>query len=105
MDPMIRARLTRWLLAPSLTGRLALLFGIFILVVPTIVRADVDDVGTGSEFTPSVAFAVPAPPCRLAGGTPPRSPWAPAPSPAPCSTVRQINCSLPHDSCPVRGYS
>ncbi len=55
---MIRARLTRWLLAPSLTGRLALLFGIFILVVPTIVRADVDDVVTGCEFTPYLPFVL-----------------------------------------------
>src|SRR4029453_19506730 len=61
MDPMIRARLTRWLLAPSLTGRLALLFGIFILVVPTIVRADVDDVVTGCEFTPYLPFVLLAP--------------------------------------------
>ena len=55
---MFRANLNRWLRAPFLTGWLALLCGIGSVALPTIVRAAVDGVVTGCEFTPYLPFVL-----------------------------------------------
>lgn len=57
---MVRARagLTRWLQAPPVTGRLALFIGIVALGFPTMIRAAIDGVVTGCEFTPYLPFVL-----------------------------------------------
>ena len=55
---MIRAGLTRWLHAPRLTGRQALLFGVAALAVPTLIRLAVYGTVTGCEFTPYLPFVL-----------------------------------------------
>jgi hypothetical protein len=53
---MIRAKLTRWLLVPTLRGWPALLCGIVAIGLPTAVRAEVNGIVTGCEFTPYLPF-------------------------------------------------
>jgi hypothetical protein len=53
---MIRAGLTRWLEGPPLTGPNALLCVVAALAIPTLIRAAVDGVVTGCEFTPYLPF-------------------------------------------------
>lgn len=55
-DSMVRRHLTRWLGAPIVNGRLALLCGIFLIALPTAVRAAVHGSVTGCEFTPYLPF-------------------------------------------------
>jgi len=55
---MFQTGLHRWLQAPLVTGRLALLCGIAAVAVPTIVRAAIDGVVTGCEFTPYLPFVL-----------------------------------------------
>lgn len=55
---MILAGLIRWLQAPPATGRLALLCGIFAVAIPTLIRAAIDGVVTGCEFTPYLPFVL-----------------------------------------------
>ena len=47
-----------WLLKPHMAGRLALFCGIIILALPTIIRAAIDGVVTGCEFTPYLPFVL-----------------------------------------------
>jgi hypothetical protein len=56
--PMTHAGLTRWLQAPPATGRLALLCMTVAAAIPTIIRAAIDDVVTGCEFTPYLPFVL-----------------------------------------------
>jgi len=53
---MVLATVIRWLHAPPATGRLALLCGIFAVALPTAIRAAIDGVVTGCEFTPYLPF-------------------------------------------------
>jgi hypothetical protein len=53
---MIRAGLARWLQGPVLTGWAALLCAVVAIGLPTLVRAAVNDVVSGCEFTPYVPF-------------------------------------------------
>lgn len=55
---MFRANLNRWLRAPFLIGWLALLCGIGLVALPTVVRAGVDGAVTGCEFTPYLPFVL-----------------------------------------------
>jgi len=55
---MIPTRLTRWLKAPFVTGRLALLCGIAAVALPTIIRVAVNGAVTGCEFTPYLPFVL-----------------------------------------------
>ena len=55
---MIGSRFTQWLWAPVVTGRLAVLFGLFAVAIPTIVRAAVHGTVTGCEFTPYLPFVL-----------------------------------------------
>jgi hypothetical protein len=55
---MIRAGLTRWFQAPPATGRLALGCAIIAVALPTMVRAAIDGVVTGCEFTPYLPFVL-----------------------------------------------
>ena len=55
---MIRAGLTRWIQAPRLTGRQALLCGLLAVALPTAVRAAVNGAVTGCEFTPYLPFVL-----------------------------------------------
>ena len=55
---MIRAGSTRWLIMPLLTGRFALLCAMVAVALPTLVRAAVDGVVTGCEFTPYLPFVL-----------------------------------------------
>ena len=55
---MFQTGLHRWLQAPLVTGRLALLCGIAAVAIPTIVRAAIDGVVTGCEFTPYLPFVL-----------------------------------------------
>ena len=57
-DFMIRAGLTRWFQAPPVSGGLALLCGVALVAVPTLVRAAVNGVVTGCEFTPYLPFVL-----------------------------------------------
>lgn len=50
--------LKNWLLAPPLTGRLALLCGIVAVALPTSIRAAIDGIVTGCEFTPYLPFVL-----------------------------------------------
>ena len=52
------AGLTRWLHAPPATGRLALLCGVIAVALPTAVRAAVNGIVTGCEFTPYLPFVL-----------------------------------------------
>ncbi|MGZ8346418.1 MAG: hypothetical protein ACXWUP_04810, partial [Allosphingosinicella sp.] len=56
--PMIRAGLTRWLQGPPLTGAIALLCGVVAVALPTVIRAAVNGVVTGCEFTPYLPFVL-----------------------------------------------
>jgi hypothetical protein len=53
---VIRAGFTRWLRGPPLTGPPALLCLFAAVAVPTLVRAAIDGVVTGCEFTPYLPF-------------------------------------------------
>ncbi len=55
---MIRAGLTRWVQAPPVTGPLALLGGFVAVALPTGIRAAIDGVVTGCEFTPYLPFVL-----------------------------------------------
>lgn len=55
---MVHAGFHRWLRTPLVTGRQALLCAIAAVAVPTIVRAAVDGVVTGCEFTPYLPFVL-----------------------------------------------
>jgi len=55
---MIGNRFTRWLWAPVVTGRSAVLFGVLAVAIPTIVRAAVRGTVTGCEFTPYLPFVL-----------------------------------------------
>jgi hypothetical protein len=55
---MSRAGFHRWLRTPLVTGRSAFLCGIAAVGVPTIVRAAIDGVVTGCEFTPYLPFVL-----------------------------------------------
>ncbi len=55
---MIRAGSTRWLIMPLLTGRFALLCALVAVALPTLVRAAVEGVVTGCEFTPYLPFVL-----------------------------------------------
>src|SRR5262245_30936064 len=55
---MIRAALSRWLPAFPLTGRLALLCMLVSVGLPTTIRAAVNGVVTGCEFTPYLPFVL-----------------------------------------------
>lgn len=52
------AGLSRWLQAPPITGRLALLCAILAVTIPTAVRDAVSGVVTGCEFTPYLPFVL-----------------------------------------------
>jgi hypothetical protein len=53
---MFRDNFNRWLRDPLLTGRTAVLCGALALAVPTLVRAAVNGVMAGCEFTPYLPF-------------------------------------------------
>ena len=55
---MARAAMIRWLLKPKPTGWQALLFGLFAIWIPTVVRMAVDGVLSGCEFTPYLPFVL-----------------------------------------------
>lgn len=55
---MIHAGLTRWLQTPPATWRLALFCGVAAVALPTIIRAAIDGVVTGCEFTPYLPFVL-----------------------------------------------
>jgi hypothetical protein len=55
---MLGAALARWLRGPPVAGWLALLVGMLAVWVPTIVRAAVNGVVTGCEFTPYLPFVL-----------------------------------------------
>jgi len=55
---MSRIRLTRWLQAPFVTGRMALLCGVVAVALPTIIRFSAHGVVTGCEFTPYLPFVL-----------------------------------------------
>ena len=55
---MMRNNLMRWLQAPPVTGTLALLVGVLAVAVPTAIRAAIDGVVTGCEFTPYLPFVL-----------------------------------------------
>lgn len=55
---MIRAGLTRWVQAPPITGRLALLCMFIAVALPTGIRAAIDGAVTGCEFTPYLPFVL-----------------------------------------------
>ena len=50
--------LAHWLQAPPMTGRLALLCGLCIVSIPTAIRAAINGVVTGCEFTPYLPFVL-----------------------------------------------
>jgi hypothetical protein len=55
---MVLGSVIRWLQAPPATGRLALLCGIFAVAFPTTIRAAIDSLVTGCEFTPYLPFVL-----------------------------------------------
>ena len=55
---MSRIRLTHWLQAPFVTGRVALLCGIVAVALPTIIRFSTSGVVRGCEFTPYLPFVL-----------------------------------------------
>ena len=50
--------LKAWLLQPPMAGRLALLCGVILLALPTVIRAALDGIVTGCEFTPYLPFVL-----------------------------------------------
>ena len=50
--------LKTWLLQPPMAGKLALFCGIILLALPTVLRAAIDGVVTGCEFTPYLPFVL-----------------------------------------------
>ena len=55
---MIRPVITQWIHGSTLSGRLALLFAIAVLALPTALRASVSGAVTGCEFTPYLPFVL-----------------------------------------------
>jgi len=55
---MIRSHITRWIVAPVATGRLAFACAVLAVALPTAVRAAVHGVVTGCEFTPYLPFVL-----------------------------------------------
>jgi hypothetical protein len=55
---MLGSRFARWLIAPPLAGRVALLSAILALSISTVVRAAIDPFVTGCEFTPYLPFVL-----------------------------------------------
>lgn len=55
---MLRSWISRWLIAPPLTGRVALLTGILALSLGTLIRAAIDPYTTGCEFMPYLPFVL-----------------------------------------------
>lgn len=55
---MIRGGLKNWLLAPPVSGPPALLVALGAVAIPTAIRAAVDGVVTGCEFTPYLPFVL-----------------------------------------------
>jgi hypothetical protein len=55
---MFQAGFHRWLRTPLIKGRLALLCGVAAVAIPTMVRAAIDGVVTGCEFTPYLPFVL-----------------------------------------------
>ena len=55
---MVRAGWARWLQAPSLSGRSALLCAALALGIPTLMRLAVGESVTGCEFTPYLPFVL-----------------------------------------------
>jgi len=55
---MVRADVTRWLQAPPISGRLALLVGTLAMVIPSSVRFALNGVVSGCEFTPYLPFVL-----------------------------------------------
>jgi hypothetical protein len=55
---MIPTRLTRWLKAPFVTGRLAFLCGVVAVAVPTLIRVAINGAVTGCEYTPYLPFVL-----------------------------------------------
>src|SRR3954453_5450199 len=53
---MVRDSFNRWLRAPLLTGHSAIVCAMLALALPTLVRAAVNGVVTGCEFTPYLPF-------------------------------------------------
>src|SRR6478752_4100573 len=53
---MVRDNFNRWLRAPLLTGQRAIVCATLALALPTLVRAAVNGVVTGCEFTPYLPF-------------------------------------------------
>ena len=58
LEPTILTGLKRWLAGPLLTGRFALLCGILVLAFATSIRAAIDGIVTGCEFTPYLPFVL-----------------------------------------------
>jgi hypothetical protein len=50
--------LKTWFLQPPMAGRFALLCGIVLLALPTVIRAALDGIVTGCEFTPYLPFVL-----------------------------------------------
>ena len=55
---MVSAGLKEWLKGPPLAGRLALFGGIIAIAIATIIRAAIDGIVTGCEFTPYLPFVL-----------------------------------------------
>jgi len=55
---MLGSRFARWLTAPPLSGRVALLSAILALTFSTVIRAAIDPYVTGCEFTPYLPFVL-----------------------------------------------
>ena len=55
---MIRNKLMRWLQGPPATGALALLVLVLTVAIPTGIRAAIDGVIVGCEFTPYLPFVL-----------------------------------------------
>jgi hypothetical protein len=55
---MFQAGFHRWLRTPLITGRSAFLCGVAAVALPTMVRAAIDGVVTGCEFTPYLPFVL-----------------------------------------------
>src|SRR3954454_16064436 len=55
---MLRAGLIRWIQAPQLAEWQALLFALFALWIPTVIRVSIEGAVTGCEFTPYLPFVL-----------------------------------------------
>lgn len=55
---MLRTGLRKWVRGPPFTGRLALICGVIAIALATALRAAVNDVVTGCEFTPYLPFVL-----------------------------------------------